>query len=468
MPVGLRLGQQPQQPMEQIVAAQRAFFNTNQTKDLAWRIAQLKQLRALLQAYEPRFYQAIHADFGKSEFDTFTSELSLLYSEINENIRQLKRWAKPKRVRTDLANFPAKSYIIPEPLGVSLIIGTWNYPIQLTLLPAIAAIGAGNTAVLKPSELAPECSKVMAEMINTQFDPAFLKVVEGGVPETTALLAQRFDKIFFTGSTSVGKIVYQAAAAHLTPVTLELGGKSPAIITEDCDLNTTVRRLIWAKFFNAGQTCVAPDYVLVHESIEQAFLERARQEIEQQQFALAHGNYVQIINSRNLQRLAGLLDKEKIFCGGTYDEATRVFEPTLMRGVSFEDAVMQEEIFGPILPVIAYQSLDAAIAKIKEGARPLSCYIFTSNAGAKQKLLHEVSFGGGAVNEALMHLTNSRLPFGGVGHSGMGAYHGEYGFRTFSHYKSILDKPTWFEPNFKYHPRTAGKLKWIKRLMGLG
>lgn len=453
--------------MKNIVEKQRAFFNFNQTKDIDWRIQQLKKLRTLLKENEPLLYQAIYTDFQKSVFDTFTSELSLLYSEIDESVKKIRCWGKRKKVKTNMINFPAKSYIIPEPLGVSLVIGAWNYPLQLSLLPVIAAMGAGNTVILKPSEIASECSKVMAQIINQNFDPAYLKVIEGGVVETTELLEERFDKIFFTGSVAVGKIVYQAAAKNLTPATLELGGKSPAIVIDDCNLKIIIKRLVWAKFLNAGQTCVAPDYVLVSKKLEQKFLELLKTEIESQHFSIQNGNYVQIINSKNLNRLANLLDKEKIYYGGKYDEPSRFFEPTIIHNVRYDDKIMQEEIFGPILPVISYTSLDEAIAKIKEGEKPLSCYIFTSNEGIKNKLLKEISFGSGAVNEALMQITNSHLPFGGVGDSGMGAYHGEKGFGTFSHYKSILEKPTLVELNLKYFPHSIKKLKWIKWLMGV-
>ena len=453
--------------MQNIVEKQRAFFNSNQTKEIEWRIQQLKKFRTVLKENEPLLYQAIYTDFQKSVFDTFANELSLIYSEIDETVQELKKWVKKKKVNTNVINFPSKSYIMPEPLGVTLVIGAWNYPFQLSLAPVIASISAGNTIILKPSEISSSCSKIMAQLINENFDPTFFKVIEGGIPETTELLTQRFDKIFFTGSVAVGKIISQAAAKYLTPVTLELGGKSPAIITEDCNLKTIVKRLIWAKFLNAGQTCVAPDYVLVHQSIEQRFLEMAKMEIEKEKFSIQNDNYVQIINTKNIHRLVNLLDKEKIYYGGKYDEQSRIFEPTLMHQVTFDDKVMQEEIFGPILPVIAYQSLDFAIAKIKEGENPLACYIFTSDQSIKNKILNEISFGGGAVNEAIMHMTNSKLPFGGVGESGMGSYHGENGFRTFSHYKSILEKPTWFELNLKYFPHTKAKLRWIKRLMGV-
>jgi aldehyde dehydrogenase (NAD+) len=453
--------------MKTLIQSQRDFFNSNKTKSIDFRIAQLLKLRKLLQANEQVLNEAIYADFQKSAFDTYTNELSILYAEIDESVRKVKNWASRKRVATNLVNLPAKSFIMPEPLGVCLIIGAWNYPYQLSFGPAIAAIAAGNTVILKPSELPIRTSQVMAKMINENFDPAFFKVVEGGIPETNALLAERFDKIFFTGSVGVGKIVYQAAAKYLTPVTLELGGKSPAIITDAANLKLHVKRIIWAKFINAGQTCIAPDYILLPKSLEQEFLTLAKAEIANEQFAIANDNYVQIINSKNLQRLANLLDPAKVFCGGGFNEQTRVFEPTIMQQVSFDDKIMQEEIFGPILPVITYENLDEAISEIKKREKPLSCYVFTSSTTLKNKIINELSFGSGAINECIMQITNSNMPFGGVGESGIGAYHGEFGFKTFSHFKSMLEKPSWFEPSLKYYPRTKFKFNLIKFLMRL-
>ncbi len=449
-----------------IVTAQRKFFQTNITKEVDFRISQLKKLESLLRENETMLHEAIYTDFKKSAFESYTTEISLLYHDIKEAIKKLPKWSKKKRVRTNLVNLPARSYVIPEPLGVSLIIGAWNYPYQLSLAPAIAAIAAGNTVILKPSELPEHTSRAMAKLINENFDPHFFRVIEGGVPETTELLNQKFDKIFFTGSVPVGKIVYQAAAKNLTPVTLELGGKSPAIITEDCNLKMTVKRLIWGKFLNAGQTCIAPDYVAVHTSVKSDFLELAKKEIEDSKFKVEEDNYVQIINDAHVARLIKLIATDKVYTGGKYNLDARIIEPTILTDITFEDAIMQDEIFGPILPVLEYDDLDAIIAKIKERPKPLACYVFTKDKMVKQKILNQISFGGGAVNDTVMHITNSHMGFGGVGDSGIGAYHGEHGFRAFSHYKGILDKPTWIEPNLKYHPHTKSKLKWIKRLMG--
>ncbi|MBC9811289.1 aldehyde dehydrogenase [Crocinitomicaceae bacterium CZZ-1] len=448
-----------------IVSQQRAFFNSNATKPVAFRVQQLRKLKVTLQANEQALMEAIDSDFKKSEFDTYTNELMLVYSDINEAIRNVKKWTRKKRTRTNLINFPAKSYVIPEPLGVSLIIGAWNYPYQLSFAPMVAAIAAGCTVILKPSELPAATSKIMAKIMSETFPQEYIAVVEGSVAETTALLEQKFDTIFFTGSVPVGRIVYQAAAKQLTPVTLELGGKSPAFVTENCNLNMSVKRLVWAKFLNAGQTCIAPDYVLVHQSVKHAFLDALTEEIRQSDFKIENGNYVQIINERNGERLAALLGQNTIHFGGTYNRETRYFEPTVLADSSFDDSIMQEEIFGPILPVIAYNDLSEAIRNVKERPKPLSCYIFTSDSQIKQRILSEVSFGGGAVNDAIMHVSNSHLPFGGVGESGIGSYHGIAGFNAFSHYKSILDKSTWFELNLKYSPHSLKKLNFIKKVL---
>ncbi len=452
--------------MEQHIQQQRDFFQTDATKPLAFRKEQLLKLKRILQENEEAMADAIHKDFKKSAFDCYTNELGLLYLDIKEAVKNLKKWAGPKRQWSNLINFPSKNYIIREPFGVSLIIGAWNYPFQLSFAPVIAAIAAGNTVILKPSEVPSHTSSLIAKMVNENFDPRFFRVVEGGVPETTELLEQKFDKVFFTGSVPVGKIVYQAAAKHLTPVTLEIGGKSPAFITEKCDLNVALRRLLWGKFLNAGQTCIAPDYILVHEKIKDEFISKAKTFIDEQAYSFERGNYVQIINERNMQRLEKLIDPEKVVYGGEINHEERYISPTLMDNVSFDDPIMQEEIFGPILPIIAYSDLSTVIAQVKARPKPLACYILTKERNKKEQILHSLSFGGGAVNETIMHITNSNLPFGGVGDSGIGNYHGEAGFLAFSHQKSIMEKQTWFEPSFKFAPYTDKKFKLVRWLIG--
>lgn len=453
--------------MQEIVNAQRAFFESGATLDIQFRITQLKKLKAALKAEERLLAAAIYDDFKKSSFDNFSNELALLFLDIDEAIAKIKSWAKPKRVKTNLINLPGSSYIYPEPLGVCLVIGAWNYPYQLSFAPAIAAITAGNTVIVKPSELAANSSRAIKELISKHFEPNYFTVVEGGVTETQLLLAQKFDKIFFTGSTNVGKIVYEAAAKHLTPVTLELGGKSPAIVSKNCNLPIAAKRIVWAKFLNAGQTCVAPDYILVDATLKKELIEALKKEIALQQISIENGNYVQIINDRNFNRLIGLIEPSKVVYGGNYKAHERWIEPTLMDEVKETDNIMGEEIFGPILPILTYEKLVEAIHLVKKFPTPLACYIFTEKSEEAELILKKISFGGGTINEAIMHLTNSYLPFGGVGNSGMGSYHGEAGFKTFSHQKSVLKKPSWFEPNLKYYPHSNWKFKLLRWVSGL-
>lgn len=449
--------------MKKLVAQQRHFFYSHRTKDLSFRINELKRLENILRNNIDLLDQAIYKDFKKSSFENYLTELGLVFQDIKQAKNQVHRWSRKQKTKTNFANFPAHSYILPEPLGVTLIISAWNYPYQLSLAPIVAAIAAGNTVILKPSEISSETSRVMATLLNEAFDPSFLKVVEGGIQETTELLEQKFDKIFFTGSTAVGKIIYKAAALHLTPVTLELGGKSPAFITKDANIKMAAKRIVWGKFLNAGQTCIAPDYLYVDAQISEEFLKAAKAEILKARYAFENDNYVQIINDRNFDRLLAIIDPTKVYFGGKADKANRFIEPTILTNVNFEDAVMQEEIFGPILPVLTFHDLDAAIKKVQVLPKALSCYVFTSSQKTKKKVLRYLSFGGGAVNDTIMHISNPHLPFGGVGNSGIGKYHGEAGFAAFSHYKGILDKPIWFEADLKYAPYTKSKLAILKQ-----
>lgn len=453
--------------IQEIYTKQQDFFNSNKTKNVNFRIEQLKKFKKILKENENLLYKAIYEDFRKSEFETYASELSLLYHEINNFIKNIKKWSKRKKVSAGFINFPAKSYIISEPLGTTLVIGAWNYPYQLSLIPAITSLAAGNTVILKPSELPSKTSEIMAKIINDNFPDNYFCVIEGGVKETTEILEYRFDKIFFTGSIPVGRIIYQAAAKHLTPVTLELGGKSPTFVLADTDIKTTAKRIIWAKFLNAGQTCVAPDYVLVDKSIEEKFLVALKSEIEKYPTDSKYQdeNYLKIINTKNFDRLNKLINSDKIYFGGNTDRNERFISPTILRNISFKDEVMKDEIFGPILPVLSFTDLNKTIKMVKERPKPLACYIYSKNRKTIDKLLKEISFGGGAVNDSVMHLLSSKLPFGGVGLSGMGSYHGKSGFDTFSHKKSILDKPFWLEPNLKYTPYSKKKMKLIKWLL---
>ena len=451
--------------MKELVAQQRQFFNSHTTKDISFRIKQLTSLENVLNDNIPLLDRAIYDDFKKSSFENYMTEIGIVLYDIKQAKKKLTRWSSKQRVKTNFGNFPAKSYIIPEPLGVTLIISSWNYPYQLSLAPIVAAIAAGNTIILKPSEISSQTSSVMVSILNEAFDPNFLKVIQGGVQETTELLKQKFDKIFFTGSTTVGKIIYKAAAEHLTPVTLELGGKSPVIITKDANIKMAAKRIVWGKFLNAGQTCIAPDYLYIDAQVSDAFLKAASLEIEKARYSFENSNYVQIINERNFDRLVALLDPSKIYCGGHTDKAQRYIAPTLLHTISFDDKIMQEEIFGPILPVLTFTDLNEAVKNVQLLPKPLSCYVFTSSDQVKNKIIKEISFGGGAINDAIMHISNPNLPFGGVGSSGFGSYHGQAGFNCFSNFKSILDKPTWYESSLKYAPYTQRKLAIIKKLL---
>lgn len=451
--------------MNAILKKQRCYFRSLYTRDIAFRKEHLRRLKSVLQENENALFEAIHADFGKSRFDTYATELAIIYKDIDFYIKNLDRLAQPKKVRTNLANLPGSSYIISEPLGNTLVIGAWNYPYQLSIAPAVAAIAAGNTCIIKPSELPANTARIIAQLINSNFPAELLYVAEGGIEETSALLEERFDKIFFTGSPRVGRIVYEAAAKHLTPVTLELGGKSPVIVTKNANLEVAAKRIVWGKFLNAGQTCIAPDYVLVEESVEEKLIQALIAKIKELNYTENATHYTKIINDRNTERLIGLIDTSKVAIGGGYKKESRFIEPTVMRGVTREDAIMREEIFGPILPILTYTSLDEALLSIRLDEKPLAAYLFSDDRQEQEIFTSTISFGGGCINDVVMHIANEHLPFGGVGQSGIGSYHGDQGFQTFSHQKSVLKKATWGEPNLKYPPYSEGKLSWIKRLI---
>ncbi len=450
-----------------LVVDQRNFSREQGIKRLEDRRKILRKLFSVLKDNEKLLEEAIQKDFSKSAFEVKTTELFLVYDELTTALKKLKVWAKPKRVKTNLPNLPASSFIVPEPLGHVLIIGAWNYPYQLSLIPAISALCAGNSVIIKPSELPQATSEILKRIINENFDSRVFTVVEGGVEETTELLKQRFDKIFFTGSTTVGKIVYQAAAQTLTPVTLELGGKSPAIISETADLKLTVQRLVWAKYLNAGQTCIAPDYVLVNEVIYEEFIDAIIKEIKKRSYKLESGNFVQIINDRNLERLSKLIDLDKVVLGGKIDKFNRLVEPTVMKDIVLEDKIMKEEIFGPIMPIIKYSSWQEMLDIVGSFEKPLAAYLFSRSKMEHESFIKNISFGGGTINDAVMHISNPHLPFGGVGHSGFGNYHNEAGFKCFSHYKSILKRSNLIEFSLKYAPYSKRKLNWIKWFLGV-
>ncbi len=451
----------------ELISAQRTFFESGATRSIDFRIAQLEKLDEALRTNEQLMIDAIYTDLKKSRFDTFTSELSLVYREISFCLNNIRSWSKKQRVRTNLVNFPSRSYRLAEPYGVTYIAGAWNYPYQLTLLPLVDALAAGNTAVVKPSEVAPNTSAAMAKIINTTFPMEYCHVVEGGAEKAQELLEQRFDYIFFTGGTVIGKKVYEAAAKHLTPITLELGGKNPAIVLPDCDMETSAKRLVWGKFLNAGQTCVAPDYILVHSSVEQQLLDSMKKILERHfpknDFS---ENFMAIVNEKHFDRITSLVDRAKIFYGGVFDKKRLFISPTILHHSTFEDAIMKEEIFGPVLPVVRFDNLEKTLSTIKKYPKPLSVYVFGSSKIEKERIFHELSFGGGSYNDTVMYFANDHLPLGGVGASGIGAYHGAEGFKTFSHYKSIMEKATWLEFWFlKTPPYKEWKLKILRLLL---
>ncbi|MEG2079430.1 aldehyde dehydrogenase [Chryseobacterium sp.] len=450
---------------QNILTSQKAFFRTQKTKNLKFRKLNLEKLKKLITENEEILYEAIEKDFGKSKFETYITEISFILKDIDYYLKNLNSLSKPKKVKTNLANQFGTSKIYSEPLGCILVIGAWNYPYQLSLSPLIAALAAGNCCILKPSEVAENTMKTMAKLINENFDSDYLTVFEGGIDETTEILKLKFDKIFFTGSTKVGKIVYKAAAENLTPVTLELGGKSPAIVTKNADLDITAKRIVWGKFLNAGQTCVAPDYILAHENIQNELLEKLKFYINKFNYEANSEQYTKIINQKNFNRLVKLINHDKIYIGGNFEENNLYIEPTILQNIDWNDEVMKEEIFGPILPVITFNDFDYILNEILQHEKPLAAYLFSNNSKEKENFTNTLSFGGGCINDVVMHLGNEKLPFGGVGNSGIGSYHGKYGFETFSHQKAILDKKTWGEPDLKYPPYSQNKIKWMKKLL---
>lgn len=454
--------------LEQVIQKQREFAFSGKAHNISFRKEALTKLKELLLQHEKEIFDAIYADFKKSSFETYMTELSLIHHEINLALKNLKRWSRPKRVWTDIANLPGRSFIMPCPYGHTLIIGAWNYPYQLIFVPLISAIAAGNTCLLKPSELASHVGQMIAKLINSHFDPAYLFVAEGGAEVTQELLSYRFDKIFFTGSTRIGRLVAQAAANHLTPVTLELGGKSPCIVLKDSDIKIAAQRIAWGKCLNAGQTCVAPDYALVEREIYENFLNELKIHLKKVvgPDPLQSESYTRIINQHHFNRLNKLIDPKKVYAGGKTNAGENFIEPTIMKDINFNDEIMQEEIFGPLLPVLPFDDLSEVITEIKQRPHPLALYVFGRDEQRVARVLSEINFGGGAVNDVIMHLSNHRLPFGGVGTSGMGSYHGEHGFKNFSHYKSILKRTFWFELPVKYAPYTSWKQKIIRFLLG--
>ena len=433
---------------------QRAYFQTGDTKDVEFRIRQLKKLYQWITVHEQEIMDALYMDLNKSNFEAYATEIGIVKEEIRYTLKHLRKWAAPKRVPTPITQFPSKSFIYPEPYGIVLIMSPWNYPFQLTIAPLVGAICAGNCAVVKPSAYSPHTTKVMADMLRELFQEKYIAVVEGGRQENQALLNEKFDYIFFTGGVTVGKEVMAKAAKHLTPVTLELGGKSPCVVDRTAKLELAAKRIAFGKLLNCGQTCVAPDYILVERSVKDEFLVYLKKWIVRMYGADATENdaYVKMINQKHFDRVTGLIDPEKVVFGGGWNERTMQIQPTILDDVTAEDAVMQEEIFGPIFPILPVDSMAEAEEFIRKREKPLALYLFTQNKALAERFLRYVPFGGGCINDTIIHLATSRMGFGGVGGSGMGSYHGKKSFETFSHEKSIVNKHTWMDLPVRYAP----------------
>jgi aldehyde dehydrogenase (NAD+) len=441
---------------------QRKFFLSGKTKDVSFRIEALTSLGNMIRSHEPQLMAALKKDLNKSDFDTYISEMGILLEEIRFTLKHIRDWTQPRKVKTALTQIGSKGYIYSEPYGVALIISPWNYPLQLAIAPLIGAIAAGNCAVLKPSELTPETSKLMAELISKSFPADYITVVQGDADTTQLLLKEKFDYIFFTGSVAVGKVIMEAAAKHLTPVTLELGGKSPCIVHHDANLKLAAKRIAWGKFINAGQTCVAPDYLYVHRDIKNEFITAFKESIsELYEEIVKNGEFTRIVSERHFNRIIGLISSGEVLHGGNYSSNTLTIEPTVLGGVTWDEPIMQEEIFGPVLPVLEYEDETMMIHKINGQPKPLALYIFSESKDFQDKILDSISFGGGCINDTVMHLSSPYLPFGGVGESGIGAYHGRGSFDVFSHQKSILKQTTTFDLPFRY-PNRKDALKQIK------
>ncbi|MCL5245491.1 aldehyde dehydrogenase [Cellulophaga sp. 20_2_10] len=454
--------------MMEILQKQHAFFKSQQTKDVTYRREFLKKLRQEIIKREADICDAIYADFKKPRFESMAAETQFVLAELNYVIKNIKKWARPEKVSGSLLNFPSSDWLYKEPYGTVLIVAPWNYPFQLAIAPLIGALAAGNTAVIKPSEITPNTSKIISEIITTTFKEEYVAVVEGGIEVSKSLLDQKWDYIFFTGSTNVGKIFYQSAAKHLTPVTLELGGKNPAIVDNTASIKLAAKRIVWGKFLNAGQTCIATDYILVHKDVKAKLVAALQKSIED-----AYGtdieaskDYARTVSANHFNNLKEMLVGQDIIFGGQSNKTDNYLAPTLVNEPSLDSKLMQGEIFGPILPIIAYNT-EADIEKyIMQYGKPLATYVFSTNRKFQQKIIHKYSFGGGAINDTVIHITNKKLPFGGVGSSGIGAYHGKTSFDIFSHQKAIIKRANWLDAPLRYPPYNL-PLKLVEKVKHL-
>lgn len=452
--------------MEQCIQRQRAYFATGETKEVAFRKKALQKMKDAVRARESELLHALRQDLNKPPMEGYMTEVGMVLEDINYALRHVEKWARPRFVPTPVSQFPARSYIWPEPYGVVLVMAPWNYPFQLCLEPLIGAIAAGNCAIIKPSAYAPNTSQAVASLIASCFQPEYVTVVQGGREQNRALLEQKLDYIFFTGSVTVGKEVMAAAARTLTPVSLELGGKSPCIVADSADIPLAAKRIAFGKFLNGGQTCVAPDYVLVQKGCKGRLIKAIAHNI-QEFFPQGMGeDYPAIINEKHFARLIGLMEGEHVAIGGQSDPARCMIAPTVLDQVSWDAPIMQEEIFGPILPVLEFENIDQAIRCIKARPNPLALYLFANDRQTQRQVLQEVSFGGGCINDTIMHLATPYMGFGGVGQSGMGSYHGKCSFDTFSHEKSILKKANWLDLPMRYRPYTKKKENMVRKFLG--
>lgn len=453
-----------EQEIKDLVTRQRSYFQSGATLPVSARLAALRRLYDAISSHEKEIRRALQKDLGKSGFESYMCETGMVLEEISYMLKHTRKFAREQRVHTPLAQFCSRSYKKPSPYGVTLIMSPWNYPFMLTLSPLADALAAGNTAVVKPSAYSPYTSEVLLSILTECFDPKYVAVVTGGRAENTCLLREHFDYIFFTGSQAVGKEVMRSAAEHLTPVTLELGGKSPCIVDQTADIRLAARRIVFGKYLNCGQTCVAPDYVYCHRSVKDQLIKEVQKQIRRQygKQPLHSSDYGKIINEKHFDRILGLIDEKKVVHGGGSDRSTLRIEPTVMDNVTFSDAVMQEEIFGPVMPILVFDSLDEVIRRINSMPHPLALYIFTSDKKTARKVTARCGFGGGCINDTIIHLATSEMGFGGFGESGMGAYHGKTGFDTFTHYKSIVDKKTWIDLPMRYQPYRKGAEKLVR------
>ncbi|NAY90939.1 aldehyde dehydrogenase family protein [Muricauda sp. JGD-17] len=454
--------------VKDVVDAQNAFFTSQKTKSVPFRKQYLKRLKQEIEAREDDICDALHSDFKKPKFEALGTETQIVLAELSMAIKKVARWGRPERVSSSWVHFPSTDWIYSEPYGKVLIIAPWNYPFMLTLVPLVGALAAGNTAVLKPSELSPHTSKVISEIIQKVFPPEYVTVVEGDVEVSKALLAEKWEYIFFTGSTRVGKIIYQSAAEQMTPVTLELGGKTPCIVDETAGIKLAAKRIAWGKFLNAGQTCVAPDYVLVHKKVKDTLVDHLKKNIIKfyGENIKASPDFARISYQKHYEGLKAMLQEQKVLFGGNCDDQERYIEPTLVDEPSMDSALMEDEIFGPILPLISYEKEEDLLQLIGKFPKPLAFYLFSKDKKFQKRVMERYAFGGGTINDVVVQIANKHLPFGGVGHSGIGAYHGKHSFDLFSHKKSLVKRATWLDVPIRYAPYTI-PIRWVKKIKHL-